>query len=240
MVFSNTTTKDGIIQTYERFIDLGDGYISGTEARLREVTAIINRIQHRVWHTIFMATGNWQYDDGNQTDLPSATTDLVSGQRRYSLPSEALTIQRVEAKDSSGNWYQVYPLIKENIKHEGIDDFMDDNGNILYYRLVNGVIEVFAPTDYNSTDGLKVYFDRDSVDFAYNATTTTPGFASPYHEILPIKAAIEFYKVKQPQSPTLPILIQDDLKLENSIKEFYGKRFKDYAPRITRASQSYK
>jgi len=239
MVYSNTTTKDGIIQTMEELCDLGDAYISGDTTRLRQFTARINRIAHRVWHTIFMANGSWQYDDGNYTDLPSATADLVSGTRKYALPSDALTVQRVEAKNEAGDWYVLKPLDKERIAL-GLDEFMETDGQPNYYRLVNGVIELMPGSNYASTGGLKVYFDRDSVDFAYNATTATPGFASPYHEIIPIKASIEWLKVKQPQSPTLQVLLQDDLRVETSLKEYYGKRFKDKVKRIGRAYSSYK
>ena len=240
MNYSNTTTKDGIIQTVEELCDLGDAYISGDTTRLRQFTARINRIAHRVWHTIFMANGNWQYDDGNYTDLPSVTTDIVSGQKSYALPSDALTVQRVEAKDTAGLWTVLTPFTKENVRGQAMDEFLKDDGPLMHYRLLNGVIELYPASNYASTDGLKVYFDRGAVEFEYDDTTATPGFASPYHEILPIKASIEWLKVKQPQSPTLPLLIQDDLKLEQSIKQFYAVRFKDYKPRIGRAKRNWK
>lgn len=240
MVYSDTTKKDGVIQTIEDLCDLGDAYISGDTTRLRQFTARVNRASHLVWHIIHKATGNWKYDDGNYSDLPFATTDLVLGQRRYALPSDALTVERVECKDEDGNWYILNPIIKENIQIEGIDDFLDDNGRPMYYRLVNGVIELFAPSDYAQSDSLKVYYAREGVDFDYDDTTQTPGFASPYHQILPLKASIEWLKVKQPTSPTLSVLLQDNLKLENNIREFYSSRFRDYKPRITRKKVSYK
>ena len=239
MVYNDTINLDGIIQNTERMTDLGFAYISGDITKLKEFTAIINRVQHRVWHIIFLATGNWQYDDGNYANMPSATTNLVLGQIKYALPSDALTIHRVEVKDKNDNWHIIYPITKEMVK-EGLDEFQDESGTPMYYRLTGRVIEIFPASDYNGADSLKVYFDRDSVDFAYNDTTKTPGFASPYHEILPIKASIEWLKIKQPQSPTLPILIQDDIKLENSIRQFYGMRFKDYKPRVGRAKVSYR
>lgn len=240
MNYSDTTNKDGIIQTIEELCDLGDTYISGDSTRLRQFTARINRVSNLVWHIIHKATGNWQYDDNNNTDLPFATTHLVLGQRRYTLPSDALTIQRIEIKDENGNWYELHPITKEKINFEGIDDFLDDNGRPIYYRVVGDVIELFAPTDYSQDDSLKVYYDRGSVEFSYDDTVKTPGFASPYHQIIPIKASIEWLKVKQPQSATLALLLQDDLKLENSIREFYGSRFKDYKPRIGRAKEYYR
>ncbi|OQA77158.1 MAG: hypothetical protein BWY30_01157 [Tenericutes bacterium ADurb.Bin239] len=240
MVYSDTSNLSGILQVIENLCDLGVGYITGDTSRLKSMTATINRISHRVWHLIFLANGNWQYDDGGYTDLPSATTDIILGQRRYALPSEALTVQRVELKDNDGNWSVLKPITKELVKGEGLEDFMDDNGIPMYYRLVNGVIELFPPADYSGTGSLTVYFDRGAVEFQYDDTNVTPGFASPYHEILAVKAAIEWLKVKQPQSPTLPMLIQDDLKLEQSIRQFYSLRFKDYKPRIGRAKQNWK
>jgi len=239
MNYSDTTNLSGIIQTVERLTDLGQTYISGDATRLKEMTSTINRVNHRVWHLIFMSTGNWQYDDGNNTDLPQSTTDLVSGQAKYALPDTALTVQRIEAKDTGGLWTVLAPLTTPSIG-QAVDEFMKDNGPLLYYRLLNNTIELFPAPNYASTGGLKVYFDRDSVDFATSDTTKTPGFASPYHEILPIYAAIEWLKVKQPQSPTLAILLQDAMRLEKSIKEFYGKRFKTMLPKIGRMSQNWK
>ena len=235
MVYSDTSSLGGIIQTIERMTDAGQAYISGDDNRLKEMTATVNRINHRVLHIIFTATGNWQYDVGNFTDLPTATTDIVSGQASYALPSDALTVQRIEFKDKDGNWSVLKPTTKERIG-EALDEFQSINGSLMYYTLMNGVINIYPASDYDSTGGLKVYFDRDSVDFAYNDTTQTPGFASTYHEIIPIKASIEWFKIKQPNSPTLALLIQDDLKLEKSIVEFYGKRFKNLKSKITRYS----
>ena len=53
------------------------------------------------------------------------------------------------------------------------------------------MITIYPSANYASTDGLKVYYDREAVEFATDDTTKTPGFASPYHEILPIMMAME-------------------------------------------------
>jgi hypothetical protein len=211
MIFSSTTTKAGIIQEIERLTDLGQTYISGDATRLAEMTATINRINHRVWHTIFMATGNWQYDDGNYTDLPIATTDLVSGTAKYAIPSDALTIQRVEIKDENGLEYQLTPITKELIKGQAVDEFLDVDSTPMYYSIVNGTMELFPAPNYASTGGLKVYFDRACVDFAYNDTTKTPGFASPYHEAVPVGMAIEWLKMIAKGSITtdLPLVLPE-------------------------------
>lgn len=239
MVFNDTTNKDGILQVYERKTDLGYATVTGDTTLLAEATSIANEKNHEVWHNIFMSTGNWQYDDNNNLDLPISTSNLVSGTDSYALPSDALTVQRVECKDENDQWYTLTPITKEEIG-SGLDEFMDTDGQPKYYSLINGVVQIYPASNYASTNGLKIYFDRDSVDFATDDTTKTPGFASPYHEILPIMMAIEWYKVKQPASNTLAILVQDQLKLEKAIKEFYGKRFKNFKPKVGRVLRSYK
>jgi hypothetical protein len=239
MKYSNTTTKDGIIQTIEELTDLGDAYISGDTTRLRQTTARVNRALSSVWHLIHNATGNWKYDDSNQTDLPYATANLVSGQDGYVLPTDILSVERVEIKDENDNWVKIHPLTEVQIPG-AIDEFQETDGAPFYYTLVGNVITLYPASDYSQDVSLKVYYSRKGVEFAYDDTTDEPGFASLYHQIIPIKASIEWYKVKQPNSPTLQILMMDEAKLEAQIKEHYSKRFKDHKPRIKRAYKSYK
>ncbi len=239
MEFNNTSELNGIIQTIEDLCDFSPATISGDATKLKQFTAKCNQAQHRVRHLIFNHTGNWEYDGGNHIDLPSATTDLILDGKRYALPPDALTVQRLEVKGDNGDWSRLKPITKE-IVNGSLDEFMKDSGQPMYYRLVNNTIELFPAPNYSQDDSLKVYFDRADTDFLTSDTTKTPSFASLYHKIIPIKVAIDWFKVKQPQSPTLPILIQDDLKLEQELKEYYSKRFKDYKPRIGRSKHSYR
>lgn len=240
MTYNDTSLSSGIIQNIERMTDMGSTTISGNATLLKEFTAIVNRIMNRVWHTIFTASDTWQYDDSNNSDMPVSTTNLVSGTKRYALPEEALSVKKLEVLDSTGEeWTELKPLDKKQLV-EGVDDFMEDNGTPVYYTLVGNVIELYPAPNYNETNGLKLYLDRASVSFTTSDTIKTPGFASPYHEIVPIKASIEWLKVKQPSSATLALLTQDDIKLEEALKTYYGKRFKSKTPKITRKYESYK
>lgn len=220
--------------------DLGYTTISGDTTKLKEFTSLANNNGHKIWHTIFMSNGNWSYDDANQTDLPQAKTNLVSGTAKYALPATALTVQRVEVMDTNSLWYILNPITKEIIANEGVDEFMKTDGQPVYYRLLGNTIELFPAPNYSQDVSLKVYFDRASSDFATSDTTKTPGFASPYHQILPLGMAIDWLKVKQPNTPTLATYIQDYLKLEDAIKKFYNKRWKDFKPTIGRARQTFK
>ena len=233
MVFSSTTNRNGIIQEIEKKTSLGVGTISGDANLLKDFTANVNNVGHRVWHIIHTATGNWQYDDGNNTDLPQATTDLTSGTAKYALPTEALTIQRIELKDANGLWYKLTPITQQEVS-SAVDEFYKTDGQPSAYRLIGRTIELFAGPNYSSTGGLKVYYDRGSVDFATSDTTKTPGFASEYHEIIPYWVACDYLEVNQPTSPSLPKYEAKVKFYLDGIRQLYSGRFMNKKPMIGR------
>lgn len=238
MQYSDTTNYTGIIQEEERLVGLGYAGISGVTANLKEFTSLNNIFNSEIWHLIFTSNGNWQYDDSNKTDLPSATTDLVSGTAKYALPTEALTVKRIEVKDQNGEWTRLTPMSLEEVGTIG--EYLTDAGVPRFYRLIGNTVEVYPTPNYNSTGGFKPFFDRSNADFATTDTTKTPGFAAPYHRLLPIKTALAWLKVHTPQSAQIPLLLQDEAKCEKELKEFYGKRFKDKQPKVGRVYQSFK
>jgi len=239
MQFNDTTNNLGIIQACERYTNLGDTTISGSSDKLKEFTAYANTSLRRIWHNIFMSSGNWIYDDGNQTDLPQATTNIVAAQALYALPSEAVTVQRMEYKDSSGNWSEIYPMTLEEIP-TAVDEYMKTDSTPYRYRLVDDTIELFpAPAD-SVTGGLKIYFERGSVSFVSTDTTEAPGFVSEYHDLVPIGASLEWLKIHLPGDATTAQLKEDWMIGMDNIKKFYNRRFKDKKIVLTRAYSNYK
>lgn len=239
MQYNDTSNYEGIIQEIERLTDLGIATISGVTATLKNFTAMVNNHNHRIWSLIFKNNGNWQYDDGNQTDLPSASADLVASQVSYALPNNALTIQRVDILDSVGNGKRLRPMTKE-MTFQSMKEFMKTPGIPQYYRPVGNSVFLYPPANYNYTGGLKVFFDRDSVDFATSDTTKTPGFASPFHKLLPLRVAIEWLTTKQPTNPSLPRYEAEQQRMEIDLANFYNSRFKDLKPAVTRQRTSWK
>lgn len=239
MQFSDTTNKLGIIQACERYCNTGDTGISGNTVLLKEFTAHSNSIMRRLWHSIFMAYGGWQYDDSNQTNLPSAYTDITASQTSYGLPNGILSVRGVEVIDEDGNWYALKPLTEEQIRDkQAMGEFLDTPGSPLYYQLVGSTIRLFPATDYTYTGGLKVFFDRGSVAFASTDTTKAPGFASEYHDLVPIGASLEWLKIKLPNDATTARLEKDYEILEQRLKEYYSKKFKElFPPRIVAPEQ---
>lgn len=254
MQFSDTSNKLGIIQACEHYTNLGDAGISGVTQTLKVFTALINEIQRRVWHTIFMSYGGWQFDDSNQTDLPAAVATLTSGQTSYAIPSGALTVRGVEIKDASNNWTALQPLTEEEIRdgiytggvsgrissysNGAMGSFLSTSGTPLYYQMVGDSIRIFPAANYTQASSFKVFFDRGTVAFAYTDTTKVPGFASEYHGILPIGASIEYLMVKQPTNPTLGSLNARYQEFQKNIGDYYALRYMQMFPPKLRVRDS--
>jgi hypothetical protein len=234
MDFNNTTDRNGIIQNIERLTDRGIGYISGNANLLLDTTADVNKALSTTWHDIITASGIWSFDDTNQTDLPVSTTSLVAGQSEYLIPDESLAIERVEIMDKNGTWTRLTQRPLYTIG-TGVEEKTEPNGIPYQYRLYGNVIQLFPASEYNSAGGLKIFYNREFLAFESDDTTTSAGFASAYHEILPIMASIDWYMVKQPSNPTLKMLIEKYNMIRANLIAFYKGRNHDYTPRIQRA-----
>jgi hypothetical protein len=239
MVFSDTTNKLGVIQSCERYTGLSDGVISGDATLIKEFTAYANTAMRQAWHIIHEASGCWKFDDSNETDLPQATTALVSAQTKYALPSDTLTIQRVEIKDNSGEWFRLTPLIDAEIKG-AVDELFSDDATPLYYKLMGDTIELFPASNYNSAGGLKVYYDRGMTSFVYTDTTKAPGFASEYHDFVPLFASLEWLVINMPGDARTAQIEKKYTQKTLDLKTFYNKRFPDKKKVLRPLYKSYK
>jgi len=229
MQFSDTTSYNGIIQEIEKITDLGLTAISGDATRLKQFTVDINSEMSNIWFAIFQSCNGWIFDDSNQTDLPQGTVNLVSGTYRYALPTGALTIERVECKDSGGNWQLVEPYVADKAR-VAISDMNLTGGSPQFYRLIGDTMELYPSPNYASTGGLKVYFTRGMSSFASTDTTKTPGFAGIFHKLVPLGVSVNWLKIKQPNSVSLPNLEAEYVRRMNDLKEFYATRFTDNLP----------
>lgn len=238
MQFNDTTTRQGIIQYCERQCRLGSGGISGTTALLEDFTAYANTIMSRLWHVIFNATGSWLYDDANRTDLPQATTSLINGTALYVTPSQALTISRGEVMDEAGNWHPLIALAQEEVP-VAIDEFRDGDGLPRFFRMIGDTVELFPAPNYNSTGGLKLYFDRGAVLFSTSDTTAQPGFASEYHDLVHLGASLEYMDIKMASDPATKVARKKYTERSKELKEFYKKRFKIKSKRLARKQECF-
>lgn len=237
-VFSNTTTKDGLIQICEDNCGFNDGDISGNATRLARFTGRINSALDKVFSMIFEVGGTWQFDDSNHTDYPIITTNLVLGQRDYSFTVDGssnliLEIYKVVLADSAGVFHEIFPVDQQTkFSDPAYYDGLNTGGQpITYDKTANGIFLNPIP-NYNYSGGLKVYISREGSYFTTSDTTKKPGFAGLFHEYLALNASY-FYCMKN------QIKIKGDLKnemleMEEGIKNYYKLREKD-SPKVMRS-----
>lgn len=239
MQFSDTSGRTGIIQMLENYLARGATAISGVTATFQEATNLVNEEYRTTWAHIFKNTGIWLFDDGNYTNLPQSSAALVSGTATYALPTEGLTVERVEVQDESGFFRVLTPLGLSEIE-QGVDEFEVNDGQPRFYRLIGPTIELFPAPNYSQDDSLKVYFQRGISAFTTADTTKTPGFPSEFHNILPLGAAIRWLSMYQPTNPSLALYQQMYDKMREDMKVYFNNRFRAKKKRIKRRAQSWK
>jgi len=239
MKFNDITNLTGIIQTCEEQTGLGYGHISGNDTQLKKFTHNTNMTLSKLWAKIHSATGNWAYDDSNQTDLPIATTNLYKAQETYEIPSKALSIQRLEVQDETGNWTVLKPLIMSEFP-SAIDEFYDNDANPIYYRVVGNILELFPATNYDKIDGLKMYYDRASTEFLISDKIKESGIHSQLQYMIPLGASLEWLKIHSPAHPKTTQLMKDwGLGLQD-LNNIYNSRFPAKKTRLRRGYKSFK
>ena len=152
--------------------------------------------------TIFQLGGVWQFDDKNHTADPIITADLVDGQRDYHFTVDEqsnviLDILKVQVKDSaSGVFHDLELVDMQRIAPTTMTDGNDTEGVPTKYALTgNGIFLDLIPS-YNSTNGLRVFINRQAVYFTYDDTTDTAGIDGLCHDFLYLKPAYEYARDK--------------------------------------------
>lgn len=200
---------------------------------LQAITRAMNMRFREIWSTIFDAYGGWTFDDSNQTNLPEATTALVSGTGTYAIPTGASYVKGVEIKNTGGVWFQLYPITLEQIKEETAEGYyFSVQAQPLYYRIIGTTIKLYPPPNFSQADSLKVFYTRDISQFASTDTTKVPGIESQFHELLAYGAALSFAERKtSDNTQSLFGEWQSGLK---RMRDFYSRRFNEMFPaRIT-------
>jgi len=241
MQFSNTTTLDGLIQECERICLLGTAGISGSTNQLKNFTARLNQSLDRFFTVALTHDGNWQFDDSNYTDLPIGVANLVSGQQDYSFASDLLSVVKVLAKDSNGNWSELTPVDQSqsgaNVYAKNIWTLPTGNSGTpsRYDKFANSILLDPIP-NYNSTGGLKVNFKRNASKFASTDTTKEAGIPSLFHPYLARVASLPYLmEHNMDNMGNVNALILQD---EAMIKEYMSKRIGDERNVISVRSRS--
>ncbi len=235
LAFSNTTLKNGIIQQIEKNCGFDDGQISGNATLLAQFTGDVNLALDDALAIILPASGTWQFDDSNQADYPIITTALVGSptpQRDYSFVTDnsgnlILDIYKVMCRVSATGPYQDLIPVDQQSDEDVVSFYNGLNVSGVpsrYDKTANGIFLDLIP-NYNSTDGLKIFINREGSYFSVTDTTKKPGFAGLFHEYCVLKPSYNYARSKGLQN--VERLERDLLKMEKAMDAYYSDRERD-------------
>lgn len=244
MQFNDTSNLTGIIQQLEMNTKLGDGNISGNTVLLKQFTAKVNNWYSKATQVIITADGKWRWDDTNQTNSPTAYTSLVTDQTDYQMMSAApssgqdwLEVERVEIKNADGTWVK---LKERNLRRVtgSIEQERTESGTPTYYDFDGSSIYLDVKPNYDSSGGLKVWFSRNPLQFAYDDTTKRPGFNTIFQEYLVLGPQYDWEKINVVGNPEQTL--RDIKEMEVAMRKFYGTRDQAEPVRIVREAKSFR
>lgn len=235
--FRDDTNYRGLVQIYEKEIGADLGFVTNNTTRLKNFTADCNLALDDFFTLAFKSDGRWQFDDSNHTDYPTITTNLVSGQRDYSFTSDELgnlilEVQKVAVANSSGQFSEIASV--DVTTESGMGAFFDGqnaSGTPTRYDKMANAIFLDPIPNYNYTNGLKVYINREASYFTYTDTTKKPGIPGLFHRYLAIKPAFDY--ARRNSSANSVALQNEILRIEQDIRSYFSLRNKDERKRMT-------
>jgi hypothetical protein len=237
-VFSNTTTKNGILEQARDIARVNSDQWSTQK--------VVNSANN--WLDKIFTFGKWkdrqfQLDDTNHTKLPIGTTNLVATQSDYSFlvdeQSNRITnITRIDIKDSAGNWTQL-KKIDQNEIGQALDAYESTDGQPKEYDLIADNIVRLYPTPATSvTAGLKFYFQRTPSYFVAADTTKEPGVSNDLHRGFIIAAAYDAaFTLGLSNLQALSVELE---KEEKKLSDYFASRNTDSKGRLTPARENNK
>ncbi len=156
------------------------------------MVVLANNAVERVESLCLQADTRWQFDDLNNTDLPIATTGLVTDQQDYSFAVSHLAITRVEALDTNGNWVLLKPFDQNDLYNQSLTDYLKASGMPMFYDKLGSSVFLYPKPSYTQSASLKIWFKRGPSYFVAGDTTKFPGFNALYHDLIPYWIAYDY------------------------------------------------
>lgn len=232
MIFSDTTNRTGIVELLEDLTSTQSA--SSSSYPLATKTRDINMAFDDYMSIVVQSSGTWQLDDSNHTKYPNMKFDIVSGQQDYSFTvdeqgNQVQDIYRVEAKDANGVWQLLTPYDEQAETTSLSARELESGTPTRYYKTANGIFLDLTP-NYNSTEGIRMFFTRSPDYFTTSDTTKEPGIPNGHHRYLALKPAFWYWLPKDSQRASL--YLAELNKLETAIMGSVSQRVKDERPRL--------
>lgn len=221
MIYNGETNNQDLYSD-TRFL-IGVSSTDTTTFPLVDFTRSANFALDKVVSVIFRADNRWEFDDSNSTDLPIATASLVANQQDYGIAVTHLKILKVRVKDQQGEWVSLNPINRRDLTDSQLTATAGDPVN---YDIIGNSIFVYPKPSYSSTGGLELQYQRGGSYFITTDTTKTPGFASQFHRLISLYAALDYCETNT-MSQRVTIIQNKITLLENELVVFYSSRDMD-------------
>lgn len=171
----------------------------------------------------------WQYDDPNYTNQPVATTNIVSGQRNYTLDSSYFDILKVIVADENAQRYVIYQVDKDDREADALLENNDNREGVPHRYDIRGDQLILDPTpNYAEPNGLEVHFIRPPFYFLGDDSSEDnarePGIPSAFHDYIGLGMAYEYAMMRDLKvNPILERLANLEIKM----REYGSRRNKD-------------
>lgn len=231
MPFSDTTVKDGLIQTVEFWTGKGDAGVSGDATLLKVVTARINAGFDRLMPLLMSYCDKYRWDDPAHSDQPFETVNLTSGTATYEDLEDdnnldILNMIAVQILPSSTA--TVYETLERmTMDDERVPNAMagSESGKPTHWLEFGNSLFLYPNPDYTVTAGIRKFFEREQSYFASTDTTKEPGIPRPFHELLALYAALDLLLRDNPQNQMLITRIEANIaRRERQLKDLISAR----------------
>lgn len=211
IAFSDTTNKNGIIQTCEFWTNLGDTGISGDSTLLKVFTTRINEAFDRLMPLLLSYCDKPRWDDLNHTDLPIATLNIVSGQSDYSVATDDnslnilnLTGLSILPSSTATLYVELERMTMDDPRAQAaMSPNSTDTAIPTHFLEVGNTVFLHPQPNYSVAAGIKIFFERDPSYFLSTDTTKKPGIPRPFHGLLPLYASHDWLIVNKPDNQML-------------------------------------
>lgn len=215
------------IQADARFLVFGDS--TNTQYGATDINRGINAWYGMgiVW--ILKTNGTWQVNG------EKATTDIVTGQQEYILPTDILKLNEVYVKDINGNYILATERDPSRISQYPDANYFPASPE---YDLLDNSIFLYMPTAITgSTAGLRIDYQSNLVELSANGDL--PNIAEPFKRLLSYGSALD-YCIANELAQKAATLEQQIALIKDDMIEFYASRSTVKRKRLVSRDENYK
>ena len=140
--------------------------------------------------SLILRAGRKEFDDNNNSgELLDVTENLVSGTAKYAIDVTWLKMGKVRIKNSAGDFVTLDEVERRDLTDAQLT--APDGDPKRFYNMGNFTYLNPGP-NYASSGGLERQYQRGASYFAYDATTTVPGFDSDFHILIALYGARDY------------------------------------------------